>query len=126
MLIRRGESTSVLVAFWAPVLRFLPVQLGTAFFSFSGRCPIWEFPEIRGHNIDPKVVGLLVQGHPRDGPPMYRNNNFIPSRAAEVLYPKVAEFVSSLHKRRISTFFVTNGQCPVIRRGASRFVVDRA
>ncbi|CAE7687870.1 TYW1, partial [Symbiodinium microadriaticum] len=29
-----------------------------------------------------------------------------------VLYPKVAEFVSSLHKRRISTFFVTNGQFP--------------
>lgn len=29
-----------------------------------------------------------------------------------VLYPKVAEFVSSLHKHRISTFFVTNGQFP--------------
>eukprot|EP00401_Gymnodinium_catenatum_P037682 CAMPEP_0117458664 /NCGR_PEP_ID=MMETSP0784-20121206/1059_1 /TAXON_ID=39447 /ORGANISM="" /LENGTH=714 /DNA_ID=CAMNT_0005252213 /DNA_START=15 /DNA_END=2159 /DNA_ORIENTATION=+ len=29
-----------------------------------------------------------------------------------VLYPRIAEFVESLHRRRISTFVVTNGQFP--------------
>eukprot|EP00931_Biecheleriopsis_adriatica_P073131 TRINITY_DN47476_c0_g1_i1.p1 TRINITY_DN47476_c0_g1~~TRINITY_DN47476_c0_g1_i1.p1 ORF type:complete len:735 (-),score=106.95 TRINITY_DN47476_c0_g1_i1:46-2220(-) len=29
-----------------------------------------------------------------------------------VLYPKVAQFIASLHRRRISTFLVTNGQFP--------------
>ena len=28
----------------------------------------WEFPKIRGPDIDPKIVGLALSGYPKKGP----------------------------------------------------------
>ena len=42
---------------------------------FLIRSPIWGFPTIRGPNIDPKIIGLVSQGHQRHGPPIYRNSH---------------------------------------------------
>ena len=37
---------------------------------------IWEFPKIRGPNIDPSVVALLLAGISINGPPIYRDSHF--------------------------------------------------
>ena len=31
----------------------------------------WEFPKIRGPKIHSNIVGLSLQGHPRNGPPQF-------------------------------------------------------
>ena len=35
-----------------------------------------------------------------------------PAPTAQVAYPRIREFLSALHRRRISSFLVTNGQFP--------------
>ena len=35
--------------------------------------PNWEFPNMRGSDIDPPIVELLSQGHAQKGAPIYRN-----------------------------------------------------
>ena len=39
----------------------------------------WEFPKIRGSQIDPNVVGLLLQGHLKTGLPFYGNSQVRPA-----------------------------------------------
>ena len=36
---------------------------------------IWEFPAIKGLNIDLKIVGHLLSGPPQQGLPVYKNNH---------------------------------------------------
>ena len=31
---------------------------------------VWEFPKISEPNMDPKLTGLFLQGHPQNGPPL--------------------------------------------------------
>ena len=40
----------------------------------------YELPTIRVPNIDPKMVGLLLQGHQINGPPIYRNCRVVAGR----------------------------------------------
>ena len=35
----------------------------------------WEFPKIRGPDIDPQIAGLLLQGLPQKEPPIYRHSH---------------------------------------------------
>ena len=44
--------------------------------SYSGsklrrKVTIWEFPKIRGPDIDPTVVRFLLQGHVQEGSPQF-------------------------------------------------------
>ena len=39
---------------------------------------IWEFPKIRGQNIEPQAAGLSVQGHPNKGLPIYGTPHMAP------------------------------------------------
>ena len=61
----------------APIhLNQSPLQTGLwCIYSFESRIEdgMWEFPKIKGPNItDPKILGILLQGHPRHGPRSYR------------------------------------------------------
>ena len=60
---------------------------------------IWRLPQIGGPATDPKMVGLLLQGHPTIGPPMYRNSHFHPKLVPLCLVLTVTHSVSSLALR---------------------------
>ena len=40
----------------------------------------WEFPKIRGPNIDPQSIGLLLQGHPKKDPQFTETATWMESR----------------------------------------------
>ena len=37
--------------------------------------PMWEFPKIMDSNIDLKIVGLLLQGRPQQGPTIFEGSH---------------------------------------------------
>ena len=39
----------------------------------------WEFLKIGSHpHIDPRIIGVLLKGHPQKGPPICTNSEIIP------------------------------------------------
>ena len=72
-----------------PVLHIFFHVYENMLFVFPFHPKMWEFPEIRGPDIGPKMVGLLLEGHPGHGPFMeaaiYQNQVefFLTCEAAE-------------------------------------------